>query len=56
MNTVVENNKDGPWYTQPEHIKDDQERRPDHSDYDPSTLFIPHDEHKALTSGMIRYW
>ena len=41
MNSVVESNKEGPWFTQKEHIMDSQERRPDHPDYDPSTIHIP---------------
>lgn len=41
MNSVVESNKEGPWWTQKEHLMDDEERRPDHPDYDPSTVHIP---------------
>jgi len=41
MNSTVEGNKEGPWYTQPAHMVDENERRPDHPDYDPSTLHIP---------------
>ena len=44
MNSVVEQNKDGPWYTQPDYIMDEKEQRPDHPDYDPSTIHIPEPE------------
>ena len=56
MNNVVEANKDGPWYMHKEHMMDEMERRPDHPDYDPSTLHIPMSEWNSLTPGMIRYW
>ena len=56
MNSVVTANKDGPWYMHPEHIMDEDERRPDHPDYDPSTIHIPGAERNALTPGMVRYW
>lgn len=56
MNSVIEENKDGPWFTQPDHIKDAEERRPDHQDYDPSTLHIPQHDWNALKPGMVRYW
>lgn len=56
MNAVVEETKNGPWFTQPEHITDSMERRPDHPDYDPSTVFIPEIEWKKFTPGMHRYW
>lgn len=35
---------------------DAAERRPDHPDHDPSTLFIPDHDFKKLTPGMQRYW
>ena len=56
MNSVVESNKEGPWFTQKEHIMDSQERRPDHPDYDPSTIHIPQAEWNKFTPGMHRYW
>jgi DNA mismatch repair protein MSH6 len=56
MNTVVEETKNGPWFTQPEHITDAMERRPDDPNYDPSTVFIPEIEWKKFTPGMHRYW
>jgi len=56
MIDVVEANKNGPWYTHAEHIVDAEMRRPDHADYDPSTLHIPKAEWHALTPGMVRYW
>lgn len=56
MNAVVEQFKDGPWYTQKDNILDSEQRRPDDPDYDPSTLYIPKSEWDALTPGMVRYW
>lgn len=44
MNSVVQNNKEGPWYTQADSIRDAEERRPDDPDYDPSTIHIPKPE------------
>ena len=56
MLAVVNSNKDGPWYTQSENVKDAEERTKDHPDYDPSTLHIPPAEWNRLTPGMMRYW
>ena len=56
MNNTVEQNKEGPWYMREEHIMDEMERRPDHPDYDPTTLHIPKAEWNSLTAGMVRYW
>ena len=56
MRSVVEHQKDGPWWTQADFVKDEQERRPDDPDYDPTTLHIPETEWYALTGGMKRYW
>lgn len=53
---AVEKSKYGPWFTHDEHLMDAEERRPDHADYDPSTLFIPESEWKKFTPGMRRYW
>ena len=35
---------------------DAEGRRPDHEDYDPSSLFIPESEWNSFTPGMVRYW
>ena len=56
MNAVVEMNKEGPWFTQKQNVKDADGRRPDHEDYDPSTLLIPQSEWNSFTPGMVRYW
>ena len=56
MQAIVEQNKDGPWFTHPDVVMDAAERRPDHPDYDPSTLFIPDHDFKSQTPGMQRYW
>lgn len=36
-------------WLKPDKIKDAQKRRPDHPDYDPSTLFVPTDFYKNQT-------
>ena len=56
MIAVLEMTKDGPWWTHKEYIKDGEGRRPDHPDYDSTTLFIPQEEWDILTPGMQRYW
>lgn len=56
MRSVVEHQKDGPWWTQTDFVRDEQERRPDDPDYDATTLHIPDTEWHALTGGMKRYW
>ncbi|KAI3384099.1 hypothetical protein SNEBB_006452 [Seison nebaliae] len=38
------------------YLKDAMERRPDHPNYDPSTLFIPSSFIKSLTPGMTQWW
>lgn len=53
---VIDQNKEGPWFMHSAHIMDEMERRPDHPDYDPSTLHIPKQEWNRLSDGMIRYW
>ena len=52
----VEKFRDGPWYTQTDFVKDACERRPDHPDYDPTTLYIPPEEWAAIKPGMMSYW
>lgn len=56
MASVVESNKEGPWFTQKEHVMDSQQRRPDHAEYDPSTVYVSESEWKKFTPGMYRYW
>lgn len=56
MHAVVEENKEGPKFTQADYVKDLDQRRPDDPDYDPSTLYIPAAEWKKFTPGMHRYW
>jgi DNA mismatch repair protein MSH6 len=45
---------DFPWFTLPQHIKDSKGRRPDHPDYDSSTIYIPKEE--KFTPCMAQYW
>jgi DNA mismatch repair protein MSH6 len=56
MYSLVDEVKDGPWFTQPEYILDKQGRRPDEPNYDPTTIFIPEKDYKDMTPGMQRYW
>ena len=56
MYNLVDEVKDGPWFTQSEYIRDAESRRPDDPNYDPSTLEIPEQDFKKMTPGMQRYW
>ena len=56
MQALVDEFKCGPWFTQPEFIRDGAGRRPEDKDYDPSTLEIPDMDFKYMTPGMQRYW
>jgi len=56
MSIVVEENKEGPWFTQKEHLKDGAGRSITNPDYDPSTVYIPQIEWDKFTPGMFRYW
>ena len=47
-------NSEWPEFLLPENIKDSQGRRPDHPDYDPSTLYVPKDY--KFTPAMKQYW
>lgn len=53
---------DGNWihckleWLKPEKIKDAQKRRPDHPDYDPSTLYVPPEFYKSQTPVSIGNW
>lgn len=50
-NQKVEDQKHGPTFTHPENIRDAKMRRPDDSDYDPSTIHIPESDWKKLSDG-----
>jgi DNA mismatch repair protein MSH6 len=56
MYNLVDEVKDGPWFTQPEYMRDGEGRRPDDPNYDPTTLEIPEQDFKNMTPGMQRYW
>ncbi|CAH0596392.1 unnamed protein product [Chrysodeixis includens] len=43
-------------WLKPDKIKDAQKRRPDHPDYDPSTLFVPADFYKNQTPAHRQWW
>ena len=44
------------WWTKPEVIKDAEGRRPSDIAYDKTSIFIPDDAWKLLSSCMIQYW
>lgn len=56
VSALVDEVKEGPWFTHPESIRDALGRRPDDPNYDPSTLLIPEEDYKHMTPGMQRYW
>ncbi|KAH9639495.1 hypothetical protein HF086_003628 [Spodoptera exigua] len=43
-------------WLKPEKIRDAQKRRPDHPDYDPSTLFVPPEFYKNQTPAHRQWW
>ncbi|KAM3962106.1 DNA mismatch repair protein Msh6 [Aphomia sociella] len=43
-------------WLKPNKIRDAQKRRPDHPDYDPSTLFVPPDFYKSQTPAHRQWW
>lgn len=45
-----------PPFIKDEQVLDLQKRRPDHPDYDPTTLHIPKDCWKGFTPAMTQYW
>lgn len=47
---------DWPWFIHSVHVRDSEGRRPDHPDYDPSTLLIHDTDFAKLSPGMQRYW
>jgi DNA mismatch repair protein MSH6 len=45
-----------PWWAQKENRLDEHKRKPDHPDYDPTTLYIPPDQIKTLTPAKRQFW
>ena len=45
-----------PEFLKDKNLKDKNGRRPDHPEYDPCTLFIPKEEWKQFTPGMLQFW
>jgi len=45
-----------PYFLKPSNIKDKSGLRPDHPEYDPTTLFIPEAAWKDFTPAMTQYW
>ena len=45
-----------PYFLKPSNIKDKNELRPEHPEYDPTTLFIPEAAWKDFTPAMTQYW
>ncbi|XP_053954107.1 probable DNA mismatch repair protein Msh6 [Anastrepha ludens] len=43
-------------FLQPNNIKDKQGRRPDHPDYDPTTLYVPDKYLNSLSPGVRQWW
>ncbi|XP_036325707.1 probable DNA mismatch repair protein Msh6 [Rhagoletis pomonella] len=43
-------------FLQPDKIKDKQGRRPDHADYDPTTLHVPEKYLNSLSPGVRQWW
>ena len=39
-----------------ENVKDNEKRKPDHPDYDPTTLYIPAEAFKKMTPAKRQYW
>ncbi|KPJ16004.1 putative DNA mismatch repair protein Msh6 [Papilio machaon] len=54
--------EDGDWvhckldWLKPEKIRDANKRRPDHPDYDPTTLYVPPDFYNTQTPGHKQWW
>ncbi|XP_013166336.1 PREDICTED: probable DNA mismatch repair protein Msh6 [Papilio xuthus] len=54
--------EDGDWvhckldWLKPEKIRDANKRRPDHPDYDPTTLYVPPDFYITQTPGHKQWW
>jgi len=45
-----------PWWALPKDRLDAQKRKPDHPDYDPTTLYIPPEELKKLSPARKQFW
>lgn len=45
-----------PIWATPEGCKDAKGHKPDHPEYDPSTLYVPPEEFKRFTETMKQYW
>jgi len=43
-------------FLKPKGLRDIEKRRPDHPEYDQTTLFVPYDFLKELTPGMQQWW
>lgn len=56
MYALVDEVKDGPWFTHSDFLRDAEQRRPDDPNYDPTTLYVPEEEYNQMTPGMQRYW
>ena len=56
FNSVQEIHDALPSFLKPENIKDKFGNRPDHPNYDVTTLFIPQHEWKNFTPAMTQYW
>ncbi|VDN96821.1 unnamed protein product [Rodentolepis nana] len=58
----LEENRDQSWphltypFLQPDRIKDASGRRPNHSEYDPRTLFVPEDFLRKQSPGLRQWW
>lgn len=45
-----------PYFIKEEYIRDGKGRRPDHEEYDPTSLYIPEKEFREFTPAMGQYW
>lgn len=52
VHALIDEVKEGPWFTHPDFVTDGEGRRPDHPEYDPTTLMIPKEDYKHMTPGM----
>lgn len=52
FNSVDEIHDALPFFLKPTNLKDKSGNRPDHAEYDPTTLFIPQAEWKNFTPAM----
>lgn len=56
FNSVEEIHDALPYFLKPSNIKDKSGLRPEHPEYDPTTLFIPEAAWKDFTPAMTQYW